>query len=416
MDVAARDQDQAEGKSSASKQVNGHTAAPAVPPRADATRAAADQGPAAAPGRPAAAAALKKHVALSSPNKPVASSGGAALYVALAAATLAFAASCALTGLPDDHQSSLAAALRDWSPLPQAGLLCVVIMLAAAVILQRRRRPAASRAGLPAGVCVDASGVLCSDDGVPLARGFRLVGASIIANASGSALPPTLQLGPGGVLLHTPSGRPVPHSCSLGPHGGLLSSDGRPLPDSMGVGPNCCLMAADGTVLSPDLQPVPEGFTLSKCGGKLLRPNGKPVPRGVHVGPGFRLTKPTGDLMPDGVKIGPAGTIICVDGTILASDGAPVRGGFVLSADKTQILHPDGSPLQDGCEMGPNCTLISREGRLETALGKLPLGPAFSLGPLGNLLLQGRPVATTAAFDAHGQLVAADGTVLHTLA
>lgn len=52
--------------------------------------------------------------------------------------------------------------------------------------------------------------------------------------------------------------------------------------------------------MSPDLEPVPEGFTLSPCGDHLLRPNGKPVPRGVHVGPGFRLLKPTGEALPDG--------------------------------------------------------------------------------------------------------------------
>jgi hypothetical protein len=56
----------------------------------------------------------------------------------------------------------------------------------------------------------------------------------------------------------------------------------------------------DGTLLSPDLQPVPAGFSLSSCGAFLLRPNGKPVPRGVHVGPGFRLLKPNGEHLPDG--------------------------------------------------------------------------------------------------------------------
>jgi hypothetical protein len=64
--------------------------------------------------------------------------------------------------------------------------------------------------------------------------------------------------------------------------------------------PRSTLLAVDGTLLSPDLQPVPAGFSLSHCGRFLLRPNGKPVPRGVHVGPGFRLLKPNGEHLPDG--------------------------------------------------------------------------------------------------------------------
>ncbi|KAF6250901.1 hypothetical protein COO60DRAFT_1565911 [Scenedesmus sp. NREL 46B-D3] len=184
----------------------------------------------------------------------------------------------------------------------------------------------------------------------------------------------------------------------------------------MSVGPNSTLLAADGTLLSPDLQPVPAGFCLSGCGCFLLRPNGKPVPRGVHVGPGFRLLKPNGDNLPDGVKIGPCGSIVCVDGTILCSDGYPAPPGFVLNPEKTHILDPEGHPLEHGYSMGPNGTLISQDGALLTALGKQPLpSSTFALGPLGNLLMRGEPLPPDAAFTATGQLAMAVGQVLDVL-
>jgi hypothetical protein len=55
-----------------------------------------------------------------------------------------------------------------------------------------------------------------------------------------------------------------------------------------------------------------------------------------------------------GVKIGPCGSIICLDGSILSSDGAPLPTGFSLSADKTQITDPAGNAIEDGHNLGPN--------------------------------------------------------------
>jgi hypothetical protein len=54
------------------------------------------------------------------------------------------------------------------------------------------------------------------------------------------------------------------------------------------------------------------------------------------------------------VKIGPCGTIICLDGSILASDGSPLPIGFTLSADKTQIIDPAGNAIEEGFNLGPN--------------------------------------------------------------
>ncbi len=59
------------------------------------------------------------------------------------------------------------------------------------------------------------------------------------------------------------------------------------------------LVAADGTLLTPDLEPVPEGFHLSSDDGRLLRPSGKPIPMGVHVGPASKLLTPDGDELPE---------------------------------------------------------------------------------------------------------------------
>lgn len=55
-----------------------------------------------------------------------------------------------------------------------------------------------------------------------------------------------------------------------------------------------------------------------------------------------------------GVKIGPCGTIICLDGTILGSDGHPTPRGFALNEDKTVIIDPEGSPIADTYSIGPN--------------------------------------------------------------
>lgn len=60
-------------------------------------------------------------------------------------------------------------------------------------------------------------------------------------------------------------------------------------------------------------------------------------------------------------------------------------------------------------------TLLTRDNKLLTILGRHPLPPAtFSLGPLGNLLMEGHPVAPGAAFNDRGQLIGADThTVLY---
>lgn len=65
----------------------------------------------------------------------------------------------------------------------------------------------------------------------------------------------------------------------------------------------------------------------------------------------------------------------------------------------------------------PCSTLITREGKLVTILGRHPLPPStFSLGPLGNLLMGGHPVDSGAAFNVAGQLIGSDTrTVLHML-
>jgi hypothetical protein len=74
-------------------------------------------------------------------------------------------------------------------------------------------------------------------------------------------------------------------------------------------------------------------------------------------------------------------------------------------------------PLRELCGACFCSTLITPEGRLLTALGKTPLGAACALGPLGNLLLHGRPVPAAAAFNDRGQLIGADGvSVLHSVA
>jgi hypothetical protein len=54
------------------------------------------------------------------------------------------------------------------------------------------------------------------------------------------------------------------------------------------------------------------------------------------------------------VKIGPCGSIICLDGSILSSDGAPLPQGFSLSPDKTQIIDPAGNAIEEGVCLGPN--------------------------------------------------------------
>eukprot|EP00775_Hariotina_reticulata_P002934 gene2934-3220_t len=144
--------------------------------------------------------------------------------------------------------------------------------------------------------------------------------------------------------------------------------------------------------MSPDLQEVPPGFKVSSCTRYLLRPNGKPVPRGV--------------------KIGPCGTIICLDDTILGPDGAPLPEGFRLTTDKTQIIDPEGNVVDDDVHMGPNGTVISKDDVLLTAVGKAPLPNHFTLGPLGELLMKGNPVPSSAYWNTNGQLISAAGGIL----
>jgi hypothetical protein len=67
------------------------------------------------------------------------------------------------------------------------------------------------------------------------------------------------------------------------------------------------------------------------------------------------------------------------------------------------------------CTLSSCSTLLTRDNKLLTILGRHPLPPTtFSLGPLGNLLMAGRPVAPGAAFNDRGQLIGADTqTVLY---
>lgn len=58
-------------------------------------------------------------------------------------------------------------------------------------------------------------------------------------------------------------------------------------------------------------------------------------------------------------------------------------------------------------------TLITRDNRLLTILGRHELKSAvFKLGPLGNLLMRGRPVPASAAFNIRGQLIGGDRTTV----
>jgi hypothetical protein len=114
----------------------------------------------------------------------------AVLYIALLGSLLLLVKCASPLVRPHafDDSDSLSAFLRDWSPLPQAALLALVLLLAAAIVMLRAQRGPA--AVLPPGVRVDSTGVITDEAGVPLARGgFRLAGATIISNASGSALP-----------------------------------------------------------------------------------------------------------------------------------------------------------------------------------------------------------------------------------
>lgn len=404
--------------SAASKTSDVHAAADTVndnPPRASKVSFSKQGKPGSAiPLAPGAAAVRPRQ------SRPL-----ALTYAAIALTGLLFIGSCGpvLSPRAFSTSSSLAGSLSSWSPLPQGLLLALLAALLGAAYLLRKPTQSGSSSSsepleMPPGVTMNEHGLLCDAAGSPLPRGLRLApgGRGFTLGPNDTPLPKGCAVGPGGVLLHAASSCPIPHSCGVSDAGLLLSSTGEPLPDSMAVGPNSTLLAADGTLLSPDLQPVPAGFSLSPCGAFLLRPNGKPVPRGVHVGPGFRLLKPNGEHLPDGVKIGPCGTIICVDGTILCADGHPAPPGFGLNADKTRILDPQGAPVEDSYSMGPNGTLITQDGALVTALGKQPLPrSSWALGPLGNLLMAGQPVAAGAAFDAAGQLVGPAGEVLGVL-
>jgi hypothetical protein len=134
----------------------------------------------------------------------------AVTLVALAAAVLALVGSAGPMLHAEAYKDTpgLAGALHDWSPIPQVALLCVVLLLVSVALRQRRQRPDAGT--LPSGVRVDASGVLCDEAGVPLARGYKLVGSTIICNASGSALSPSeCDLGVRG----SPAGQSPHHPC-----------------------------------------------------------------------------------------------------------------------------------------------------------------------------------------------------------
>jgi hypothetical protein len=61
----------------------------------------------------------------------------------------------------------------------------------------------------------------------------------------------------------------------------------------------------------------------------------------------------------------------------------------------------------DGCR-----TLISKDDVLLTAAGKAPLPKQFTLGPLGELLMKGNPVPSSAYWNSKGQLVSATGSIL----
>jgi len=131
---------------------------------------------------------------------------------------------------------------------------------------------------------------------------------------------------------------------------------------------------------------------------------------GVFVGKEFILLTPYGKPLPDGIKIGPNGTILTPDGAILGADGYPAPKNFSLSPDKHQLRGPSGCAVHEDYALGPNGTLITRDGILladvEGAPAPLRLRrDLFTLGPLGNLLLKGKLVPSTAHFTNQGTLV-----------
>lgn len=92
--------------------------------------------------------------------------------------------------------------------------------------------------------------------------------------------------------------------------------------------------------------------------------------------------------------------------------------GLVLHVCSTSgsksLSHP---PVSNPTRLAATCccvcsTLIStKDSGLVTILGRHQLSPRqFALGPLGNLLHNGQPVPSGAAFNVKGQLIGADMT------
>lgn len=80
----------------------------------------------------------------------------------------------------------------------------------------------------------------------------------------------------------------------------------------------------------------------------------------------------------------------------------------------TPTSHPPHIPTHTlTLQHTPNSTLVSKDNKLTTILGRHALpAKAFSLGPLGNLLHKGHPVPAGAAFNSKGHLIAADTTTV----
>jgi hypothetical protein len=72
-------------------------------------------------------------------------------YIALAAAVVALIGSVGPMVAPDLYEkdtTGIADALKEWSPLPQAGLAALVLALLAAVVILRGKRSTASKKGM----------------------------------------------------------------------------------------------------------------------------------------------------------------------------------------------------------------------------------------------------------------------------
>jgi len=76
------------------------------------------------------------------------------------------------------------------------------------------------------------------------------------------------------------------------------------------------------------------------------------------------------------------------------------------------LSHPPAPPPPRCISACVCSTLIStKDSALVTILGRHQLSPRqFALGPLGNLLHNGQPVPSGAAFNVKGQLIGADMT------